>query len=427
MINYQKKLYGNGLTLLTAPLEDTEAVTILVAVKVGSRYETKEVNGISHFLEHLFFKGTKKRPSTLKLSKELDAMGAKYNAFTGEEITGFYIQSSKRHFKKAWDILSDMLLNPLIPPKEVERERGVILEEMNMYYDTPQIHVQELAKQAVYGDTPLGRDIIGTRETINSITREQIVAYRNQYYVPQNMIVVIAGSQTDDWEKFITQKLGEHVAGESSQYLSANVMNHKELVNIAKKETDQTHLVLNLNTFPSTDDRWPVLEVLANLLGGQMSSRLFIKIRERRGLAYYVRASAQSFHDTGLLNISAGLKTSNVNEALRVTTTELRNLRDKLVTKEELNRSIDNIIGHMALSLEGSFSVSEFLMEQWFNENKIRQPEELIERYRAVTAKDIQKLAQEIVTESNIIVTMIGPMDIKKKTNFENTIKSKLK
>jgi predicted Zn-dependent peptidase len=427
MINYQKKLYGNGLILLTAPLEDTEAVTVLVAVKVGSRYETKDINGISHFLEHLFFKGTKKRPSTLKLSKELDAMGAKYNAFTGEEITGFYIQSSKRHFKKAWDILSDMLLNPLIPPKEVERERGVILEEMNMYYDTPQIYVQELAKRAVYGDTPLGRDIVGTRETINSVTREQIANYRDKYYVPKNMIVVIAGSKTEDWEKLITQKLGAHTAGQQSQFEPVNLKLPIEPVNIAKKDTDQTHLVVNIKTFPSTDDRWPVLEVLANLLGGQMSSRLFIKIRERRGLAYYVRATAQSFHDTGLLNISAGLKTSNVKEALRVTATELHNLRTKPVTKEELKRSIDNIIGHMALSLEGSFSVAEFLMEQWFNERKIRQPEELIERYRAVTAKDILKLAQEIITNDNIITTMIGPIEPKTKSAFLKSISSKLK
>jgi len=415
MITFQKTQLSNGLTLITAPMKDTQAVTAMILVGVGSRYEQKDQNGISHFLEHLFFKGSKKRPSTLKLSKELDALGARYNAFTGEEMTGFFIQLASDKFNRGWEILTDMFLNPLIAEREVERERGVILEEMNMYYDTPQAYVGELAKQVVYGDTPLGRDIIGTRQTIASISRSQIIHYRENNYTPSNTLVVIAGAKSADWEEAVGKVLGSGSQSPAARYKKADLTLKGPVFHTHNKKTDQTHLVINFRTFPVTDRRWYVLEVLANLLGGQMSSRLFIKIRERRGLAYYVRAEPQNFHDTGILSISAGLKTSNLDEAVKIIAREIKNLQTKPVGKEELTRAKDNLVGHLALSLEGSMQIADFLSQQWFYEKKIKQADEVIAEYKKVNAQDIMKLANDVLVQANIGAAAIGPLGDKEK------------
>jgi len=421
MIHFTQTKLPSGLNYIEAPLKDTEAVTILVLVKVGSRFELQEQNGISHFLEHLFFKGTKKRPSTLLIAKELDAMGAKYNAFTGEEVTGFYIQTASQNFSKAWEILSDMIKNPLLDEKEIERERGVILEEMNMYYDTPQIYVQELAKQAVYGDTPLGRDIIGSRKTVGDITKEQIANYRQNNYTPSNMTVVICGQEDGGWRK-VVEEFAKGSTKKAQTFDAADVSKKGPTVSPHLKKTDQTHLVINYKTFPVTDPRWPVLEVLTNIFGGQMSSRLFIEVRERHGLAYYISASPNNFFDTGLLCVSAGVRTGNVDEAVEAITKEARDLSQKPVDAEELQRAKDNLIGHLALSLEGSFKTAEFLADQHFYEGKIRQPEEIIERYKSVTAQDIMELAREIFEPSNTLLTLIGPETDKQKAKLEKII-----
>jgi len=423
MIDYHLKTLPNGLTLIEAPLHDTEAVTILVIVGAGSRYEAKEQNGISHYLEHLFFKGTKKRPTTLKLSKELDAMGARYNAFTGEEATGFYIQTSAKKFARAWDILSDMLLNPLIPEREVERERGVILEEMNMYYDTPQSYIGDLAKRAIFGDTPLGRDVIGSKDTVRSITRAQIADYRHRLYLPANMTIAVAGAPNSDWAGAIKRVMGSGQKVSSPSYEAIRPNRQGPKVSIHHKTTDQTHLVVNTKTFPVTDPRYYALKLLSGILGGQMSSRLFIKIRERRGLAYYVGSDVEDFHDTGLLSIAAGLRTANVAEALRVMRREMTAMQTRPVTKEELARVKDNLAGKMALSLEGSFAIANFLAEQHFYQPKIYQPEELLELYQSVSASDILKLAEEIFDPEKVHVTMIGPLTEQKREKFENIFK----
>jgi len=418
MIYFTQTKLPSGLQYIEAPLKDTEAVTILVLVKVGSRFEKASQNGISHFLEHLFFKGTKKRPSTLLIAKELDSMGAKYNAFTGEEVTGFYVQTASQNFAKAWEILSDMINNPLFDDKEIERERGVILEEMNMYYDTPQMYVQELAKKAVYGDTPLGRDIIGSKKTVGSITREQIIDYRRNNYQRANMTVAICGQKDSDWRKVVDGFSRGNIAN-SSDFVPADSSIAGPTVSPHLKKTDQTHLVINYKTFPVTDPRWPTLEVLCNIFGGQMSSRLFIEVRERRGLAYYISAQPHNFFDTGLLSVSAGVRTSNVDEAVEAIVGEARDLSQKPVADEELKRAKDNLIGHMALALEGSFMTAEFLADQLFYEGKIRQPEDIIKRYKSVTAQDIMKLAREIFEPNNTILTLIGPETDKQKSKLE--------
>ncbi len=426
MIDFTKQTLPSGLTLIEAPLHDTEAVTILVLVGVGSRYEKRPVSGISHFLEHLFFKGTKKRPTTLRLSKELDAMGARYNAFTGEEATGFYIQTSAKKFGKAWDILSDMLLNPLILEGEVERERGVILEEMNLYYDTPQSYIGDLAKRTIFGDTPLGRDVIGSKETIKSISRSDSVVYRSTNYVSANMMVAVAGAPRagGDWRKMVERVLGRGEVAPVPTFDALNPHWQGPAVRITHKAPAQTHLVLNTKTFPATDPRFYALKLLSGILGGQMSSRLFIKIRERRGLAYYVGSDVDNFHDTGLLSISAGLRTANVAEALKVMRREMTNMQTRPVTKEELRRVKDNLTGKMALSLEGSFAIAHYLAEEAFYRKDILQPEEMLERFQSVSASDIIKVAETIFSPENVHISMIGPLGEKDEARFEKIVHS---
>ncbi len=428
MIHCKTKQYANGLTLITAPLRDTQTVTSFILVRVGSRYENEHNNGISHFLEHLFFKGTKKRPSTFEISQELDGLGAKYNAFTSEESTGFYVQVASEKFAQGWDILSDMFLNPLLPEQEIQRERGVIIEEMKMYWDMPARYVHDLAKRQVYGNTPLGREIIGTEKVIEKLQRNDILNYRKRHYSPQNIIVIIAGKGNEtEWEEAVAKSFAQSKNARSqSPFEKAQINFSGPVVACNYKQTDQAHIVVNIPTFSITDKRWPTLDVLTNILGGQMSSRLFIEIRERRGLAYYVRATADGFHDSGLFSISAGLRTSHVKEALAVVAEQLEKLKKETVKKEELVRARENIVGHLAMEMEGSFNIASFLANQYFYRRKIKQPEEFTKEYRQVSAQDVQALARYLFENGNIAVTTLGPLKQKQEKELVSIFSKKI-
>lgn len=412
MINYQIEKFKNGLTLITCPMHETQAVTLLIAVKVGSRYEEKERSGISHFLEHLFFKGTKKRPSKLLIAKELDSLGANYNAMTSEEATLFYIQSAKEKFPTILEILSDMLLNPLIPGQEIEIEKGVITEELKMYRDDPMLHVQDLGKELTFGDTPLGRNIAGNFQTVRGMTRGAIENFRATFYQPSSMLVAVVGNPSKfSWKKEVRVFFEKLKAQKSPSYPVLQDAQYEPRLLVEKRKTDQAHLVFNLKTFPKTDQRRFALYLIQKILGGYMSSRLFLKIREEKGLAYYVRAGLDSFHDTGVLQAQAGLKTRGLLEALQIIFQELRDLKEGKIEEEELSRAKENLRGELSLELEDSFKVAAYLADDYFYFGKIFQPEELIEKVFAVNKKTIQKVAEEVVQPPKIALTILGPYD----------------
>lgn len=421
MLDYQLTSFNNGLKLITAPLANTRAVTVLFLVGVGSRFEKENLGGISHFLEHLVFKGTKKRPTNLDIAKALDAVGASYNAFTSEEYTGFFVRASSGHFDLALDILFDILYQSKFDQREIEKEKGVIVEEINLYQDTPTNFIVDVAKKLFYGDQPLGRPVTGQKETIKSFRQEDFLRYRDQFYTPDNLIVAIAGGQNSiNWQDKVHHFFDRVSLKKQGDYLPIKEAQLRPQVLIHHKKTDQAHLILGFRTLPRTDKRRPILRVLNNLLGENMSSRLFSEVRERRGLAYYISSEMADFRDCGALGVSAGVDLGRVPEAIEVILKEFNQLKNKPIAEEELTRAKENLKGKLYLGLEESFSVADFLAEQVLFWDKIEDPDELVKKYEQVTPKDIQSLAQDFLVAKNLNLAMIGPF--KDSVSFEKIL-----
>lgn len=410
MLTFEKTVLPNKLRILTAPLHETKAMTLLFLVGTGSRYETRGVNGISHFLEHILFKGTKQYPSPLAIAETLDGIGAEFNAYTSEEYTGYYVQAEASHFDLALNVLHDMLWAPIFKKQDVEREKGVIVEEINMYRDLPQRHVWDLLKQTLYGDTPLGWNVAGSRETVTGFTRTTFQDYQAAFYTPDNVIAAVAGNPNEhDWLKELTGRLSAHTGAIARQF--EGVIEHADgpKALVEHRPTDQTHLVLALPTFKKTDDRAPILLVANTILGGTMSSRLFTEIREQRGLAYYVRSSVDASHDTGFLALSAGVRNSSAKEAVTVMLAELKKIAAQPVTAQELERAKENFRGRMALQLEDSSALAGYLAEQELYWGTQFQPEELVEKVQVVTTSQIHELMSELFTPAKLHLAAIGP------------------
>jgi len=409
-LHFSKTKLANGLRIITAPMHDTHAVAVLILVKVGSRYETDEQAGLSHFLEHMFFKGTKRRPSYLDVSKELDGLGANFNAFTSEELTGFFVQTAADHFHDALDILADMLLEGTLPETEVAKERGVITEELNMYLDMPQSHVADLAKKLQFGKNPLGRPVIGTRSTIQATTRPQLLDYKHNFYQPSAMVVAVAGAgDQGSWVKKIASYFGSLKDNPRRQYQHFAQYQKTAQVVLGSRKTDQAHFVITLPSLPRNDDRRYALKAATNLLGGMMSSRLFDEIREKRGLAYYVNASVEEYEDTGALYVRAGVPVPKIEQAIEVVVKELKKLTNQKVGKDELARSKENIKGRTYLDLEDSLSVAQFLAEQELLLDKLEQPDELVAKVAAVKDSDILELCSQLIKRQHFNLAIVGP------------------
>jgi len=422
MINFSKTTLDNGLKIITAPITHTNTVSVLFLIGAGSRYETTRQNGLSHFLEHMFFKGTQKRPTSLDISRELDAVGANYNAFTAEEYTGFYVRVEKTHFPLALNILSDIIFNSKFSNPEIDKEKGVILEELNMYRDIPQRHVQDLAKKLLYGDTSLGRSTVGTKKTITSFASQNFISYRDDFYTPNNMLVAIAGAGSQkNWLKAVKDQLGHLPKTGTKNYEKVENSQKKPELLLEYKKTDQTHVVLGFKSFSRTDPRQPVLQLINNILGDTMSSRLFTEIREKRGLAYYVSSDIWQFHETGAIQAALGADTKRAKEAIKVVLEEFKQIKEKGVTASELTQAKENFKGRLYLELEESFAQAEFLAEQQLLKGKIKTPEELLKEIYKVSSSDIIKVAREIFKPENLNLTIIGPY--KDKKLFEKILK----
>ncbi|MBI3495497.1 insulinase family protein [Candidatus Berkelbacteria bacterium] len=413
-INYKKTELANGLRVITAPMHETQAVAMLILVRVGSRYETAEWAGMSHFLEHMFFKGTSKRPTYLHVSKELDGLGANFNAYTGEEQTGFYVQTSANHFAEGFDILADMLLEGTLPEQEVVKERGVINEELNMYLDMPQSHVAEITKTAMFEGNPLGRPIIGTRQTIAATTREQLIQYKHTYYQPGEMVVAIAGSGVEQaWINTVKKSFGK-LSNELRPSFEPHAGGQKEpRVTLASKKTDQAHFVIALPGLAKNSKQKPVLQVVNNLFGGMMSSRLFDEVREKRGLAYYVGSGSEEFEETGAFFVRAGVPIAKIDESVSVVVAQMKRLKTERVPAPELKHAKENLRGRFSLELEDSLAVATFLADQELFLKKIDQPQTLIDRIEKVTASDIMALTKQMIDEHKLTLGIVGPFDDK--------------
>ena len=421
-MNYKKTIFNNGLRVITVPMKGSPTVTVFVLVEAGSKYEQKENNGISHFLEHMCFKGTKRRPSNSAISTELDNLGAHYNAFTSQEYTGYYAKAQYNQFAKILDIVSDMYLNPIFDEKEIEKEKGVIIEEINMYEDLPQRKVQNLIMELVYGDEPAGFDIAGPKDNIKKMSRTDFVDYRQKFYTSSATTIIIAGNFT---EKIVLKEVKRifSIIPKLKKGLKKKVIDKQitPAVALFKKETDQTHLVIGIRTFNAYDKRSRVLKVLDGVLDAGMSSRLFKKLRDEMGVCYYVNADQDAFTDHGLYTISAGVDNKRVKEVVTVILGELNKLKAELISPAELKKVKQNLIGTMYLGLESSNSLANFFGFQEIMNKKIKKPEDIKKEINSVTAKEVRALAREVFVDRNLNLAIVGRFD--NKAEFEEILK----
>lgn len=417
-MNFKKTIFKNGLRVITVPMKDNPTCTVLVLVETGSKYETKSLNGISHFLEHMCFKGTTKRPKGIDISKELDSIGSQYNAFTSQEYTGYYAKSDAKHFKKIFDLVSDIYLNSTFPSTEIEKEKGVIIEEINMYEDMPARHVQDIMMNLLYGDQGAGWSIAGEKENILAMKREDFVKYKNAHYVPSATTLVVSGSVS---EKEVMQEVkkifGSLKNNKKDKKLKTKEIQTKPQVLIKYKKTDQTHFVLGVRTFDLFYRDNAVLSVLSGVLGAGMSSRLFIKLREEMGVGYYVRAYNEAFTDHGFFQISAGVDNNRIEEVLKAVIGECNKLKTKLVHTEELEKVKECLIGNMKLSLESSDDIANFYGTQELLKKEIKNIDEKARQIRNVSAKQIQDMAKKIFQNNKLNLALIGPFDNKMDQN----------
>jgi len=417
-----KKTYKNGLRVITVPMKENPTVTVLVLVGTGSNYETKEINGISHFLEHMCFKGTIKRPTAQTISQELDSLGCQYNAFTDHEMTGYFAKGDAKNFKQIFDIVSDIYLNSTFPEKEMEKEKGVIIEEINMYEDMPQAHVQDLFDKVLYGDQPAGWNIAGTKENIFKMVRDDFVKYKGSHYVASNTVIIVSGNiTTDDVYKEVDKYFKNIESTKKITKVKTKKVGTSQNVLVKYKETDQTHFVLGFPTFSIFDERNMAISLLSGILGAGMSSRLFIKLREEMGVAYYVRAYNNPALDHGSFQISAGVNNTRVEEVLKEILKECVDLVNKKVEEKELKKIKSFLVGNIKMSLESTDDIANFYGGQELMKNEIKGLEDKISKINKVTANDIQKMAKNIFKTQNLNLAVIGPFKDDKK--FKEVLK----
>lgn len=406
----KKLTLPNGLRIVLAPAPGP-AATALILVGTGSEYEAARVNGISHFLEHMVFKGTKKRPRAGMISEELDALGAVYNAFTGQEYTGYWAKAASHKLPQLLELIADLYLDPTFDAKEIEKERGVIIEEINMYEDMPMRKVQDDFLELLYGDQPAGRNIAGKKEIILGLKRGDFTRYRDSHYSPKNTVVVLAGNfQADRAAKLAKSLFSKVPGGKAPKKSGPKESQRSPAVRLAYKKSDQSHLVLGVRAFSMFDPRRHALELMSHLLGGGMSSRLFHRIREELGAAYYVRSEASLALDHGSFTISAGVNNPKLSIVVQAILEECAKLTRELAPTGELRRVKDHLLGTFMLGLETSDEMANFYGDQELLKRKMLSPQEVAARIEAVRAEDIQRLAIEIFKDASLNLAVIGPL-----------------
>ncbi|HLD21657.1 MAG TPA: pitrilysin family protein [Patescibacteria group bacterium] len=412
----------SGIPVILAPMKGTQVVTALILFKVGSRHENARNNGVSHFVEHLFFKGTEKRPTTLDISRELDGVGADFNAFTSKDWTGYYVKVASRHTRLAVDILEDILFHPLFDQNEIDRERGVIIEEINMYEDNPMVTAEEMVEELLYGKHhPLGYRIAGPKENIQRMSRQEIIAYRDEHYHPGNMVVLLAGNLPKNIKQLVWKYFSEIPKRKQKTpiYKKFEFTQKAPRILVHKKNTAQAHLALSFPGPTHLSKQLVVANVLSTVLGGSMSSRLFIHVRERQGLCYYIRSSVNPYEDMGAITIQAGFDKTRIHQAILAIIEQLKFMRSSFVSSEELQRAKEFLIGKMSLRFEDSENVASWLGSQALFHKKIKMVTDIEKEIQSVTAQQIIQLAKKIFVSSNSNLAIIGPFQKQQQKSFE--------
>lgn len=402
----------NGMRVHLLPFSGTEAATVLVFARVGSRDEYAEINGASHYIEHLMFKGTKRRPTTLDISRALDAVGAEYNAFTGKEYTGYYVTIEAGKLPLAIDVLHDMIFHSKYDPKEMDRERGVIIEEINMYADNPMMHVEDLLEEALFSGSTLGWNIAGSAKTMRGMTREQVIAYRDAHYVPSRMVVAVAGKTDKGTLDLIKKTFGSVKARPEPEAYKPFAPKGGDLAartRVQFKDVEQLQVAIGFPSFALADERNAALSLLATILGGTMSSRLFISVRERKGLCYFVRAENSPYDDIGNFTVRSGLDKSRLPEAMKTIFGEIEKVKRTGVTPRELKEAKDHFRGRVLLKLEESSNRADWFARQELLLGRALTPEERMREIGGVTLAQVRAVAKTVLDRSKMAVAAIGP------------------
>ena len=419
---YKKTTLKNGLRIITVPGKETKTATVLVLVGTGSKYETKENSGLSHFLEHMLFKGTKKRPNTMKIVEPLDQIGGHYNAFTSQEYTCYWAKVDANHLDLALDWVSDIYLNSKFEKKEINREKGTILQEINMVSDDPARHIADLWLKLLYGDQPIGWDLVGTEHTVKNMERNQFIDYLKNHYSAKNTIIAVAGNIN---QRIVVDKIKKYFREINHQSVKEKPavkegQNKPECL-IHYKKTDQSHLILGVKAYNMFHPDKYALSILGIILGGYMSSRLFISVRERQGLAYYIRAEADMDTDVGYLAANAGVDNQRVDKAITTILDEFKKIVRQKVPLKELKKAKDHIKGSALIGMEPSNAQASFYATQELLTNEILTLEEKFAKIDRVTVNDIQRVAKDIFRPAKLNLALIGPF--KDKTKFEKILK----
>ncbi len=423
-MKYKKTTLSNGVRVIVVPTHDNPSTTVVVACETGSHYESKKENGLSHFLEHMLFKGTATRPSAFSVTSELDMVGAESNAMTGHDVTLYYAKAQKKHWKKLLEVVSDIYLNPAFPAADLEKERGVITQEIKMYNDLPHQHVWDILSTLLYGDTPAGRPIAGPVGNIQKFTRQDFLGYHRKHYVASKTIVVIAG---DVAEKGVLEEV-KNIFG----ILPVVSKREREVVKekqktpgfaLEKRKSDQTHMVLALRGYPITNALAPAASILMGLLGSGMSARLFQRLREEMGACYYVHASHSADSDHGLASIAVGIDEKRAAEVVRALVDECKRLTYETVGETELQKVKDYKVSHLYMGLETTDALAAYCVSSEVTHGEVRSPVEREKELRSVTAEDVMAVAKDLFQDEKLNLAIVGPLSdqkgVKKALSFK--------
>ena len=409
-MSYRLTKLANGATILTVPQPESLSVSIMALADAGAKNEDKKISGISHFLEHMGFKGTNSRPSSLDLSSELDALGASYNAFTSHNATAYYITVVPDKAETAVDLLSDIYLHSIYPSAEMNKERGGIIEEIKLYEDQPHSFVWDVFSKLAYAGTRAGQLVIGERATVSAITREDLVAYRMKHYLAEATTIIAVGNFTEEeMIKLLSAKFSSLSSGEKKICPVVEETQTEPRIELAKRPIEQSHLVLGFKSANLFDDKIYSLIVLAGILGGGMSSRLFQKVREELGAAYYIGASQNSNLDHGFLAIYSGVDAPRLKIVISAIMAEIKKIKTEIIPARELTRVKDHLIGNLFLGLETPSNQTYFYGEQILAGKEILSPRQYAQKIKAITAEELNDLANEVFQPNRLNLAMVGP------------------
>lgn len=410
---YSTQALASGLPVLTAETDGTASVTVMVFAGAGSRYETEPERGISHFLEHMFFKGGDRYKNTKEVSMAIDAVGGEFNAFTGKEYAGYYVKVAAEHIDLGCDVLGDMLCNASFPQEEIEKERGVIIEEDRMYQDTPMYRAGWDFEELLFGDVPLGWDTIGTHKVINSVQQADFQKHKDLLYTPDNLVIAYAGKIGDSQALELSQKYFASMGGEKGRAYNALDAYGTDKVYLRTKKTEQAHLVVGVPGVSSQSEDHFAHKLLSVILGGNMSSRMFLNIREAKGMCYYIDTDVDSYMDAGSLSTRAGIDQSRLNEAIKLIINEYDKVVEGGVEDDEVERAKSYMKGSIILSLEDSEELAHFFGKQKLMYPQVRTVEEYIAQIESVSKEQIEDLAKRLLTHDQLRLAVIGNTDNK--------------